>query len=149
VAYIALDITAATTSDADLARAAYAAMRITALSAILPLAVTSVVIGILNALGTSWGLFRHYWVVVKLVLTLVATAVLVLETATIRSLADTASVGDPRELPSTLAHSVGGLLVLLLVTILSIYKPKGLTRYGWRRQREEARRAADRSAAAA
>jgi hypothetical protein len=147
-AYIALDITAVTTSDADLARGAYAAMRITALSAILPLAVASVVIGIVNALATPWGLLRHYWVVVKLLLTVVATAVLVLETETIRALADAAaSADDPRQLPGTLAHSVGGLLVLLVVTVLSTYKPRGLTRYGWRRQREQARREADRSAA--
>ena len=141
-AYIALDVTAVTGEDADLVRAAYLAMNVTVTYAIVPLAVASVVIGIVNALGTSWGLFRHYWVVVKLLLTVVATTVLLLETGTVRSLADAAgTAADPRDLPGTLPHSVGGLVTLLLVTVLSVYKPRGLTRYGWRRQRDERRRA--------
>jgi uncharacterized membrane protein len=140
LAYLALDVTAVTSTDPDRVRAAYAAMEITATAVLVPLALATVLIGIVNALGTSWGLFRHYWVLVKLLLTLVATAVLVLETRTIRALAETAgTAADPGALPGTLAHSVGGLVVLLLVLVLSIYKPKGLTRYGWRRQQEERR----------
>jgi hypothetical protein len=103
-----------------------------------------VIIGIVNALGTSWGLFRHYWVLMKLLLTLVATAVLLLETQTIRTSADAAESGaDPRGLPGTLPHSIGGLVVLLLVTILSTYKPKGQTRYGWRKQQAQRRNQSD------
>ncbi len=136
VAYIALDVAASTSTDADLARAAYLAMEVTAVSAIVPLAITSVLVGVVNALGTPWGLFKHYWVLVKLLLTVVATAVLLVESRTIRSLASAAgTVGDPRTLPGTLPHSIGGLVVLLVVMILSMYKPKGMTRYGWRKQR--------------
>ncbi len=138
VAYIALDVTAVASGDVELVRAAYAAMELTVLYAIVPLALASVVIGIANAVGTSWGLFRHYWVIAKLLLTVVATSVLLLETGTVRSLADAAAgTTDPAQLPGTLPHSVGGLTVLLLVTILSIYKPRGLTRYGWRKQQEQ------------
>jgi len=36
-----------------------------------------------------------------------------------------------------LPHSVGGTVVLLVVTTLNIAKPRGLTRYGWRRQKAE------------
>jgi hypothetical protein len=141
VAYLALDVTAATSGDADLVRSAYGAMDLLVASVIVPLALASVVIGVVNALGTTWGLFRHYWVVVKLLLTLVATAVLLLQVPTVRSLAEAAgSAGDPRELPGTLAHSVGGLVVLVVVTILSTYKPRGQTRYGWRRQQAELQR---------
>jgi hypothetical protein len=43
---------------------------------------------------------------------------------------------DPRELSSTLVHSVGGLLILLTTAVLSVFKPRGLTRYGWRKQQE-------------
>ena len=32
--------------------------------------------------------------------------------------------------------SGGALLVLLVVTALSYYKPRGMTRYGWRKQQE-------------
>ena len=148
LAYLALDVTAVVSGDVERVRAAYLAMELIVTYAIVPLALVAVTIGIVNALGTSWGLFRHYWVLVKLLLTLVATTVLLLETQTIRSLADAAASGaDPRDLPGTLGHSVGGVIVLLLVTILSIYKPRGLTRYGWRRQQEERRGTRERSTA--
>ena len=148
LAYIALDIAAVTGQDVQLVRAAYLAMELTAVYAIVPLGLASVLIGVVNAVGTSWGLFRHYWVIVKLLLTLVATTVLLLETQTIRSLAAAArSVADPRDLPGTLPHSVGGLVVLLILTIISIYKPRGLTRYGWRKQQGRLARQRDQSKA--
>jgi hypothetical protein len=105
---------------------------------IVPLALASVCIGIINALGTPWGLFRHYWVVLKLLLTSFATLVLLSETREIRRLAeDAALLADPRDLPGTLFHSGGGLLVLGVITTLATYKPRGLTRYGWRKQNEQ------------
>lgn len=141
VAYIALDIAAATSQDVQLARAVYLAMGVTVLYVIAPLALASVLIGIVNALGTPWGLFRHYWVLLKLLLTTVATTILLLETQTISDLAAQAASGaDPRELPGSLLHSVGGLVVLLTVLILSVFKPRGTTRYGWRKQHEQRRR---------
>ena len=149
LAYIALDVTASTSEDVARTRAAYVAMEVTATSVIVPLALVSVVIGVINALGTPWGLVRHYWVLVKLLLTLVATAVLLVQSRTISSLASTAQAGDdPRGLPGTLVHSVGGLLVLVIIMVLSVYKPKGLTRYGWRRQQEQRRRRSEPPASA-
>ena len=149
VAYLVLDVTAVTSRDADLVRSAYGAMELVVVSTIVPLALATVVIGVVNALGTTWGLFRHWWVIVKLLLTLVATAVLLLQVPTIRTLAESAGSGaDPRDLPGTLGHSIGGLLVLVIVTVLSTYKPRGLTRYGWRRQQaERGRRRGEPSAA--
>ncbi|MPY80491.1 MAG: DUF2269 domain-containing protein [Actinophytocola sp.] len=136
VAYLALDVTTVVSEDENLVGALYAAMEIVVYAAIVPLALASVLVGILNALITPWGLFRHYWVVVKLLLTLVATSVLLIETSTISYLArQAAAIADPRPLPGTLPHSIGGLIVLLGVLVLSIYKPRGLTRYGWRKQR--------------
>jgi len=150
LAYLALDVTAVVSTDVDRVRAAYVAMDVTITYAIVPLALAAVIIGIVNALGTSWGLFRHYWVLVKLLLTLVATTVLLLEARTIRSLAEAAGSGaDPRDLPGSLPHSIGGLVVLLIVTILSIYKPRGLTRYGWRKQQERQGRQREESSALA
>jgi hypothetical protein len=137
VAYIALDVSAVAGQDVQTVRAAYLAMELLAWYVVVPLALASVLVGIVNALGTSWGLFRHYWVVVKLLLTVVATAVLLTETQTIGSMADMAASGaDPRELPGTLPHSIGGLVVLVITTILSVYKPRGMTRYGWRKRTE-------------
>ncbi len=38
---------------------------------------------------------------------------------------------------SPLLHSVLALLLLLVITILAVYKPRGMTPYGWRKQQEE------------
>jgi hypothetical protein len=137
-AYIALDVAAVTSQDVQTVRGAYLAMEVTIWYVIVPLALASVLIGTVNALGTPWGLFRHYWVLAKLLLTLFATTILLLETQTISHMAEVAaSDADPRELPGSLFHSIGGLVVLLTITILSVFKPPGLTRYGWRKQQEQ------------
>ncbi|HLL39083.1 MAG TPA: hypothetical protein VK357_05370 [Rubrobacteraceae bacterium] len=89
------------------------------------------------SLGTKWGLFRHYWVLISFLLTLIATVVLLVETQTISCFVDiaadlTTSGDDLRALGNTLVHSVGGTVVLLVILVLNVYKPRGMTRYGWR-----------------
>lgn len=135
VAYIALDVAAVSSQGARSVQAAYSGMEVIAWYVIVPLALASVLIGTINALGTQWGLFRHYWVLVKLLLTVFATTILLQETQTISALARAAAAGgDPRNLPGTLPHSIGGLVVLLIIAILSMFKPRGMTRYGQRKQ---------------
>jgi hypothetical protein len=141
-AYIALDVAAARSQDAQTLRAAYVAMQLTASYVIVPLAVATLLTGLVMSLGTRWGLFRHYWTVISLLLTLFATIVLLIETRTISYFADRAA--DPttsseqlRALGSTLVHSVGGMVVLLVNMWLNVYKPRGLTPYGWRKQHEQ------------
>ncbi|RSM62047.1 DUF2269 domain-containing protein [Actinoplanes sp. ATCC 53533] len=137
LAYLAVDITAVTSQDIQTVRGAYATMEVIVTSVIVPLALASVLIGIVNALGTPWGLLRHYWVLAKLLLTAFAAAVLLLETQTVTHLATTAATSaDPRGLPGTLPHSAGGLVLLLIAVTLSVFKPQGVTRYGWRRRNE-------------
>jgi hypothetical protein len=141
-AYMALDVAAATSQDAQTLRATYLGMELIARSVIVPLAIASLLTGIAMSLGTKWGLFRHYWVLISLLLTTVATVVLLIETQTIsyfaRVAADpTTSTADLRALGSTLVHSVGGTVVLLVILVLNLYKPQGMTRYGWRKQHEE------------
>jgi hypothetical protein len=141
-AYIALDVTTVISQDVQTVRAAYLAMALTARYVIVPLAIASLLTGLLMSLGTRWGLFRHYWVLISLLLTVMATAVLLVETRTINHLAGIAanpatSGNDLRGLESTLVHSVGGMVVLLVVMWLNVYKPRGLTAYGWRKQQEE------------
>jgi hypothetical protein len=132
--YLVLDITTAARADVATVRGAYVAMDLVVRYAIVPLAVASVLVGLVNALGTQWGLVRHYWVLVKLVLTVVAAGVLLLEAGSVHYLAELAkSSPDPRQLSSTLAHSIGGSIILITALILSVVKPRGLTGYGWRR----------------
>jgi hypothetical protein len=142
VAYLALDITVATSRDPQLVRAAWIAMGVVTSSAIVPLALASLLTGLVMSLGTKWGLFRHWWVLISFLLTVFAALVLLSETGLIRRMADLAA--DPATSgeallaqPSTLLHSVGGLLVLLVVQVLNVYKPQGLTPYGWRKQQKE------------
>ncbi len=140
--YTALDVAAATSEDAQTLRAAYLAMELIAWYVIVPLALASLLTGLVMSLGTKWGLFRHYWVLISLLLTIIATVVLLAETQTISYFADkaadpTTSGDDLRALGSTLVHSVGGTVVLLVILVLNVYKPRGMTRYGWRKQQEE------------
>lgn len=137
--YMALDVAAAASDDGQILRAAYLGMELIALRVIVPLAIASLVTGIVISLGTKWGLFRHYWVIVSLVLTIIATGVLLIETRTIRSYAriardSAASAEQLGALGSTLVHSIGGTIVLLVILVLNIYKPQGITSYRWRRQ---------------
>ncbi|MBA3779081.1 MAG: DUF2269 domain-containing protein [Chloroflexi bacterium] len=151
-AYLALDLTVAASHDPQLVRAAWLAMGLVVSSAIVPLALASLVTGLLMSLGTKWGLFRHWWVLTSLLLTIVATLVLLSESGVVSRIAAVAA--DPTTsdeqllaLPPTLLHSVGGLVVLLAVQVLNVYKPQGVTPYGWRKQQEERRRHELRTAA--
>jgi hypothetical protein len=140
-AYIAFDVVAAVGSDEQSLRSAFLAMDRIARYVIVPLALASLLTGVIVSLGTKWGLFRHYWVVISLLMTVFAVVILVVETRTIGHLADIAAdpatSGDElRALGNTLVHSVGGTLVLLVVLVLNIYKPRGVTRYGQRKERE-------------
>lgn len=126
----------------DSARAldAYPAMALVAAYVVAPLVAASLLTGVVQSLGTRWGLFRHYWVIAKLVVTLVVAVVLLLQLDSIGFLAAWArSEGslhpDIRAARlSPILHAGGGLLVLLIPVALSLFKPKGLTRHGWREQ---------------
>jgi hypothetical protein len=125
-------------------RAAYLGMGLIAGAVIVPLAIATLVTGLVVSLGTKWGLARHWWVLVSLALSVFATVVLLVETGTIAAYAAVAAdvsttEAELRALGSTLVHSIGGSLVLLVVLVLNVYKPVGLTPYGWRKLQHERR----------
>jgi hypothetical protein len=141
--FLALGVAGLMSQDTQTVRAAYLAMESITWLVVVPLCFAALLTGIIQSLGTPWGLFRHYWVVAKLLLTLFTTTVLMLQTEAISHVAAAAaettfSSADLRGLRVSLVlpHAVGGLVVLLLTTTLSIYKPRGLTRYGWRKEQE-------------
>jgi len=144
-AYLVLDLTVAVSQDPQVVHAAWIAMGLLVSRAIVPLALAALLTGLVMSLGTKWGLIRHWWVLISFLLTIGATVVLLSETRVIGATA--AIAADPSTppdqllaLPNTLPHSVGGLVVLLVVQVLNIYKPQGLTPYGWRKQQEERKR---------
>jgi hypothetical protein len=139
VAYLALGVSAATSQDAQTVRAAWIAMDLTGWYVIVPLALAALLTGVVMALGTPWGVFRHYWVLITLLLTILSTVVLLLHMPTVSVLADLAREADGvalAELGSDLLHPGVGLLVLLVITGLNVFKPRGLTPYGWRKLQE-------------
>ncbi|MGH2536100.1 MAG: DUF2269 domain-containing protein [Candidatus Promineifilaceae bacterium] len=134
LAYLALVIAAMRSQDVQALRAAWLAMGSIGRFIIVPLAVAALLTGLVMALGTKWGLLRHYWVLISLGLTVLATAVLVAHMPTVTFFAglaartDSANVGRLRAgLGGELFHAGLGLLVLLVVQALNVYKPQGLT----------------------
>ena len=125
--FLALAVAGLASGDPGTVAAVYPAMKLITVCVIVPLSLASLLTGLVQSLGTPWGLFRHYWVLIKLLLTSVATIVLLLQLGPIGYLGDAARA----------IHGGGGLLVLLMTTILSVYKPRGLTRYGQRKQHEQ------------
>jgi hypothetical protein len=126
-------------------RGAYVTLELLGWYVVVPLSVSSLLTGLVSALGTTWGLFRHYWVVAKLVINLFATIVLLMYMQTLSTLAGLAErtlpggdLGAIRS-PSPVLHTGGALLLLFVATVLGAYKPKGVTAYGWRKQREPRR----------
>ena len=142
-AFLTLSIVGLTSLDDQMLRAAYLAMNVIARFAIVPLAFAALLTGLIQSLGTSWGLFRHYWVLIKLLLTAFATTILLIKMALISEAARLAleTVLQHGELRAAglqlMVHAAGGLCVLLLPTVLSIYKPQGRTRYCWRKLQEQ------------
>ena len=140
VAFLALAVVGVASDDAQLVRGVYLASEPLALFAVVPLALASLLTGLVQSLGTTWGLFRHYWVIVKLGITLFALLILLLYTQTVQHVADVAErTGADLEAmrsPSFVLHSAVGIVLLLIATVLAIYKPRGLTRRGWRKQQE-------------
>ncbi|MCX6044198.1 MAG: hypothetical protein NT075_03740 [Chloroflexi bacterium] len=141
--FLALAIAGLTSHDAQLMRAAYLAMDLTTWFVIVPLALASLLTGLIQSLGITWGLFRHYWVLAKLLITILATVILLLHTQPIGLLAGVARTtslfsGDVSRLQIQLVgDAAAALLALLVTTVLSVYKPRGMTRYGRRKQREQ------------
>jgi len=135
--FLALAVVGLTSHDAQTVRGAYLVMEPAAWLVLVPLAFASLLTGIVQSLGTEWGLFRHYWVLFKLLITVFATIVLLnyMETFTFMAgvAADpSADLGVVRNASPRL-HAALALLVLLVATVLAVYKPRGVTRYGRRR----------------
>lgn len=140
--FLALAVMGLTSPDPQTARATYLVMEPAAWLVLVPLAFASLLTGLLQSVGTTWGLLRHYWVLVKLAINVVTTLVLLAYLPTFAAMAAVAA--DPATAmavvrnPSPVVHAGAALLLLLGAASLSVYKPRGLTRYGWRKQQQRA-----------
>lgn len=138
LAFLALAAIGLTSQDEKTVRGAYLVMAPAAWFVLVPLAHAALVSGIALSLGTPWGLIRHYWVVLKLVITAFSTVILMIYMSTFKQMAGVAAdpvveLGLVRN-PSPLVHAMLALPLLLAATLLAIYKPFGMTPYGTRQQ---------------
>ncbi|MGH3997654.1 MAG: hypothetical protein ACRDTJ_09360 [Pseudonocardiaceae bacterium] len=98
----------------------------------IPLTAAMLVTSLVVALRTKWRLARHWWVLVKLALSVMVMTVtpllsvprVTLMIAALPAGADTGSTGW-----EIVAISVGTVLVLTAVTAISVFKPWGRTRW--------------------
>jgi hypothetical protein len=140
--FLALAVAGLGSQDAQLVRAVYLAMHLITWSLIVPLCFATLLTGVVQSAGTTWGVFKHYWVVAKLLLTALATIILLVHTQPIGRVAalaatSTLSSTDLWQLRLQLVGDASAaLFVLFITTTLSVYKPWGMTPYGVRKQRE-------------
>jgi hypothetical protein len=147
-AFLALAVAGLASEDTQTVWSSYVAMELVGWYVIVPLCAASLVTGVVSSLGTAWGLVRYYWVVVKLVITGLATLALLVHMQPVDHIGDVAagaawSGGELHGLRVQLMIQSGAAVMALLVaTALSVYKPQGLTRRGQRARAAGARAAA-------
>jgi hypothetical protein len=144
VAYLALAVRGLNGKDAVLARSAYLSMELIGWAVIVPLSLATLLSGLVQSLGTEWGLFRHYWITAKFLMASGGSIILLVHMRAVGQMSGFARItslseGDFGDLRiSLVVHAVGGFLLLVTATVLSIYKPWGMTPYGRRKERSVA-----------
>lgn len=147
VDFLGLALIGLTSDDPQTVRGAYLVMEPAGRFVLIPMPFGSLLTGLIQSLGSAWGLFKRYWVIFKLAINLFATVMLLMYLETFRFMAGFASDPMPRigvvRNVSPLLHAILALVLLLVATVLAIYKPRGLTPHGWREQRRNKRLSAD------
>jgi hypothetical protein len=138
VPYVALTIAGLASDDPLLVRSAYVSMDLIGWFVIVPFSLAALLTGLVQSVGTQLGLFRHWWIVVKAVLTMTSVFILLRH---MQGASHMAQMAADATLSTTfraqqiqhLVHPAGGLLVLFAIMALSVFKPWGLTPYGRRK----------------
>jgi hypothetical protein len=110
-------------------RTIYPAAQLIGATVVAPLAVASLGTGVLLGLLTGWGLFRYWWVTIKLAITaLLTAAVLIVLLPSLGRAADAAVAVGPSidSQPVLLAAPALASTLLLVALFLAVVKP------GWR-----------------
>lgn len=104
--------------------ATYAAASLVGSTLVAPLSLTALVTGLISALGTRWGVFRHWWVTVKLATT--ALMAVLVQVLLLPGLQEAAAAGaelpEASRVDAIIGPSVSCVLLTLNV-VLSVYKP--------------------------
>jgi hypothetical protein len=127
---------ARTTTNAIEAITAYTAVSLIVPTAVPPLCLGVLATGLLLGWGTPWGILRHWWVFVKLLLAVVMTILvfraLVPAVQTMPALGNFATADAVRAKLGPLGIQLMfppavSFVLLGIATVLSMFKPKGLT----------------------
>lgn len=126
---LVLGATAVLTDDPELTHACVVAMDAAAGTMLIPVSLLALVTGVVGGLGTKWGLVRYWWVLVKLVVTLVAAT---LSIFLLRGTLAEAAGAAPADLnrPELVVPPTVALVLYVTMTALSVLKPWGRTRWG-------------------
>ena len=126
-ANVVLAVTAIRTDDAPLRRSCYQLINVIDFALVIPLAFSALGSGMIIGLATKWRLLRHWWVVVKLVLTL---AVIIFSTFGVgvwveqSMAATTGPVATPSPVAEELVVGAGAnIAAFLFMTWASVTKP--------------------------
>ncbi len=133
-ASLALAVVALVTTDPAVIGAVYRVLEPLGWVALVPFSLAALATGVIQSLVSSWGLIRHYWVLAKLVLNVFAVAVLLLYMQTLAGLARSAAAAGETVRPSLSPglHAAAAVVLLLIALVLSVYKPRGITAWGYR-----------------
>jgi hypothetical protein len=136
IALFLLLLNALTTTNATEAISGYTAVSLIVRIAVPPLCLGVLGTGLLLGWGTQWGLFRYWWVFVKLLLSLAMTVlVFVALVPTVESLPVIANSSTADAVRETLGPLTIQLMfppavsfgLLSVATVLPIFKPRGFT----------------------
>jgi len=143
-AFLALAIVELSSQNALMIRGTFLSMEVVAWVIVIPLSLASLFTGLVQAFFSKWGLLRHYWILAKFVVNIIASITALMYIWSLSPLAEIASastVSNAQLLslkdPELMTHPAVALLALLVATILSVYKPRGMTHYGQRKQNEQ------------
>lgn len=138
IPYFVLAIAGLVSRDVQIARASFLSMELIGWYVIVPLSIAALLSGLVQSLATQWGLFRYWWLSAKFLLTIIAVVILLQHMRGVsrvsRMVKESMLSADFRP---ELVHAAGGLLVLLAVMTLSVFKPWGMTPWS-RRQTSQA-----------
>lgn len=150
VAFLALSLVGVTSPNAETVRGVYLCMDLLGRFVIVPASLLALASGLLQSLGTEWGVFRYTWVVVKLVVTIGAVLLLILhQFVAVAEAARRVSESAPgvwpdigRLGPQLVKDAALATVALAGITTLSVFKPWGRTAFG---RTQQSAQAADRS----
>lgn len=135
---LVLDLTGVFSTDPRLQKAVFTASSTLATTIGPPVAIAAFASGVAISLGTKWGLWRHWWVVVSLVGTGIMTVLVVFSLGPMLTEVATAALAAPPGVPvldavgdrvaSAIAAPSVAVVALTVLTGLNVFKPRGRVR---------------------